>query len=43
MSNANFGKITQTVGTAGQSGVLSPAGGPTGGARLIQLSLRLQF
>jgi len=43
MNNANFGKITQTAGTAGQSGVLSPTGGPMGGPRLIQLSLRLQF
>ena len=43
MSNANFGKITQTVGTAVQSGALSTTAGPMGGPRLIQLSLRLQF
>ena len=43
MSNASFGKITQTVGTAVQSGALSTTGGPMGGPRLIQVSLRLQF
>jgi hypothetical protein len=44
MSSANFGKITQTAGTAIQAGgVLSTTGGPMGGPRLIQLSLRLQF
>jgi hypothetical protein len=42
MSNANFGKITQTLGSA----VAPSAGtssGPTGGPRLIQLALRVQF
>jgi len=44
MSNANFGRITQTVGTAIQAGgALGTTGGPLGGPRLIQLSLRLQF
>jgi hypothetical protein len=42
MSNANFGKITQTLGTAVATSV-GTSGGPTGGPRLIQLSLRLQF
>jgi len=41
-SNANFGKITQTVGTATATAV-GTTGGPLGGARLVQLSLRLQF
>jgi hypothetical protein len=46
MSNtANFGKITQTLGSAikttgGAGGI---TGGPLGGSRLIQLSLRLQL
>src|SRR5207244_3098278 len=43
MSNASFGKITQTIGNAVQSGALSTTAGPLGGSRLIQLSLRLQF
>jgi hypothetical protein len=42
MSNASFGKIIQTLGSA-----VAPAagttGGATGGARLIQVSLRFQF
>jgi carboxypeptidase family protein len=42
MSNANFGKITQTVGSATATAV-GTTGGPLGGPRLIQLSLRLQF
>jgi Carboxypeptidase regulatory-like domain len=42
MSNANFGKITQTVGSATATAVGTTAG-PLGGPRLIQLSLRLQF
>src|SRR5205814_491012 len=43
MSDANFGKITQTVGTAVQSGAVATTAGLLGGPRLIQLSLRLQF
>lgn len=43
MSNANFGRITQTVGTAVQTGSVGTTAGPMGGPRLIQLSLRLQF
>jgi len=42
LSNANFGKITQTLGSA----VANAAGttsGPIGGPRLIQFSLRLRF
>jgi hypothetical protein len=42
MSNANFGKITQTLGTAVATSV-GTSGGPSGGPRLIQLSMRLQF
>jgi hypothetical protein len=42
MSNANFGRITQTVGTAVATSV-GTTGGPIGGARVIQLSLRVQF
>jgi len=42
MSNANFGKITQTVGSATATAV-GTTGGPLGGPRVIQLSLRLQF
>ena len=41
-SDANFGKIIQTVGTATATAV-GTTGGPLGGSRLIQLSLRLQF
>jgi len=41
-SNANFGRITQTVGSATATAV-GTTGGPLGGPRLIQLSLRLQF
>ena len=43
MSDANFGKITQTVGTAVQAGAVATTAGPLGGPRLIQLSLRVQF
>jgi len=42
MSNANFGKITQTLGSAVATSV-GTTGGPIGGPRLIQLSVRLQF
>lgn len=42
MSSANFGKITQTVGSAIATSVGTTAG-PLGGPRLIQLSLRLEF
>lgn len=42
LSNANFGKITQTLGAATTNSI-GTTGGPIGGPRLIQLSLRLQF
>ncbi len=42
LSNANFGKITQTLGAA-VSNAVGTSGGPIGGPRLIQFSLRLQF
>ncbi|HEY6392411.1 MAG TPA: hypothetical protein VIX89_14095, partial [Bryobacteraceae bacterium] len=42
MSNANFGKITQTLGSAVATSV-GTTGGPIGGPRLIQLSMRIQF
>ena len=42
MSNANFGRITQTVGSAASNAV-GTSGGVTGAPRVIQLSLRLQF
>src|SRR5262245_6919887 len=42
VSNSNFGKITQTAGSAVATAVGTTAG-PLGGPRLIQLSLRLQF
>jgi hypothetical protein len=42
MSNASFGRITQTLGSA-----VSPAtgttGGATGGPRIVQVSMRFQF
>ena len=41
-SDANFGRITQTVGSAVATAVGTTAG-PMGGPRLIQLALRLQF
>jgi hypothetical protein len=41
-SNANFGKITQTVGSATATSVGTTAG-PFGGPRQIQLALRLVF
>lgn len=42
LSNANFGKITQTLGTASAPSI-GTTGGALGGPRLIQLSLRLRF
>jgi hypothetical protein len=41
-STASFGKITQTVGTAVAT-TFGTTAGPMGGARVVQLSLRLQF
>jgi len=42
LSNANFGKITQTLGGATAPSV-GTTSGPIGGPRLIQLSLRIRF
>jgi hypothetical protein len=42
MSNASFGKITQTLGSAVANAV-GTTGGPMGGPRLIQVAIRLQF
>jgi hypothetical protein len=42
LSNANFGRITQTLGGA-TSNAIGTTGGAIGGPRLIQLSLRLSF
>ncbi len=42
LSNANFGEITQTLGTASAPSI-GTTGGAIGGPRLIQLSLRLRF
>ncbi len=42
LNNANFGKITQTLGSA-VSNSIGTSGGAAGGPRLIQFSLRLQF
>jgi hypothetical protein len=42
MSNANFSKITQTLGSAVATSV-GVSGGPVGGPRLIQISARLRF
>jgi Carboxypeptidase regulatory-like domain/TonB-dependent Receptor Plug Domain len=42
-SNANFGKITSTVGSAVATAVGTTAGVVGGGPRVIQFSLRLQF
>ncbi|HYV06193.1 MAG TPA: hypothetical protein VFB82_16465, partial [Blastocatellia bacterium] len=41
-SNANFGKITQTLGAASAPSI-GTTGGAIGGPRLIQFSLRLRF
>jgi hypothetical protein len=42
MSNASFGKITQTLGSAVATSV-GTTSGPMGGPRLIQLSVRVRF
>jgi hypothetical protein len=42
LNNANFGKITQSLGSAVATSVAT-SGGATGGPRVIQLALRLEF
>jgi hypothetical protein len=42
MSNANFGRITQTLGSA-TSNAIGTSGGVAGAPRVVQLSLRLRF
>jgi hypothetical protein len=42
LNNANFGRITQTLGSAVATSV-GTSGAPTGGPRIIQLSVRLRF
>lgn len=42
MSNASFGRITQTLGSA-VSNAVGTSGGANGGPRVIQVSLRLAF
>jgi hypothetical protein len=42
-SNANFGKITSTVGSAVATAVGTSAGLVGGGPRIIQFAMRLQF
>ena len=42
-SNANFGKITATVGSAVATAVGTTAGLVGGGPRVVQLSMRLTF
>ena len=42
LNNANFGRITQTLGSAVSTSVAT-SGAATGGPRVIQLALRLQF
>jgi hypothetical protein len=42
LSNASFGRITQTLGSA-VSNAIGTNGGATGAPRVIQLSLRVQF
>jgi hypothetical protein len=42
LNNANFGRITQTLGSAVATSVAT-SGGATGGPRVIQLALRLEF
>jgi len=42
MSNASFGRIIQTLGSA-VSNAIGTSGGATGAPRVIQLSVRLQF
>jgi len=41
-NNANFGRITQTLGSAVATSVAT-SGGATGGPRVIQLALRFEF
>jgi hypothetical protein len=42
MNDANFGRITQTLGSAVATSI-GTSGGPVGGPRIVQLSLRLRF
>ncbi len=42
MSNANFGRITQTLASA-VSNAIGTSGGATGGPRVVQVSLRLRY
>lgn len=42
LNSANFGQITQTLGSAVATST-GTSGGPVGGPRIIQLALRLQF
>jgi hypothetical protein len=42
LNNANFGRITQTLGSAVATSVAT-TGGATGGPRVIQFALRLEF
>ena len=42
LSNANFGRITQTLASA-VSNAIGTSGGATGGPRVIQVSMRLRF
>ena len=42
LSNANFGRITQTLGSAAGTSA-GTTSGVTGGPRIIQVSLRLEF
>jgi hypothetical protein len=42
LNNASFGRITQTLGSATATSV-GVSGAPTGGPRVVQLSLRLEF
>ena len=42
LNNANFGRITQTLGSAVATSVAT-SGGATGGPRIVQLALRFEF
>jgi hypothetical protein len=42
LNSANFGRITQTLGSAVATSVAT-TGGATGGPRVIQVALRLEF